>query len=182
MLGEALLDLARLLVGVDVEHELLGGGVSAELVEPVAGARADGVGGDPDRDPAPAESLHLSDIRGHRRLTHALETAASVGDVEAREREPGRLGCLRGGKSGVEPEVVELADCRKSGRAHLAIRALVELAHRVRRLALRLGEHAFAPGPEVAARRPAAERPLERVAVGVHEAGERDHSCHGRRH
>ena len=52
VLGEALLDLARLLVGVDVQDEPLGGCVAADLLEPVARARADGVGGDPDVDPA----------------------------------------------------------------------------------------------------------------------------------
>ena len=46
VLGEALLDLARLLVGVDVQRQPLGGGVAADLLEPVARAGADGVGGE----------------------------------------------------------------------------------------------------------------------------------------
>ena len=48
VLGEALLDLARLLVGVDVERQRLALGVASELLQPVARAGAHGVGGDPD--------------------------------------------------------------------------------------------------------------------------------------
>ena len=48
VLEQALLDLARLLAGVDVEDEALALGVAAELLEPVAGAGADGVGGNAD--------------------------------------------------------------------------------------------------------------------------------------
>ena len=51
VLREALLDLLRLLVRVDVEREPFGGRVGADLLEPVGGARAHGVGGDADADP-----------------------------------------------------------------------------------------------------------------------------------
>ena len=50
VLGEALLDLARLLVGVDVERQPSAPGVAADLLEPVGRAGADGVGGDADAD------------------------------------------------------------------------------------------------------------------------------------
>src|SRR5919199_3245661 len=43
VLGEALLDLARLLVGVDVERQALPLGIAADLLEPVGGTGADGV-------------------------------------------------------------------------------------------------------------------------------------------
>ncbi len=62
VLRQALLDLARLLAGVDVQDELLGVGVAAELLEPVARAGADGVGGDPDGDPALAQALDLTQV------------------------------------------------------------------------------------------------------------------------
>ena len=182
VLCEALLDLARLLAGVDMQDEPLGGCVAAELDEPVARARADGVGGEPDGDTAPAEPLDLLEIRRDRRLSHALEPATRIGDVEAHERDPGAVCCLRGGIRRLEPEVVELADRREAGGSHLAVYPLVERAHRLGRLTLRLGQHAVAPGPEVATRGAPAKRPLERVAVRVHETRERDHSCHGPRH
>src|SRR6185436_7410506 len=78
VLREALLDLARLLAGVDVQDDPLGGCVTAELDEPVAGARSDGVGGESDGDTPAAEPLDLLEIRGDRRLPHAVEPAARV--------------------------------------------------------------------------------------------------------
>src|SRR4029077_7627370 len=51
VLGEALLDLAWLLVGVDVQRQLMLGGVASELLEPPARAGTDGVGSDADADP-----------------------------------------------------------------------------------------------------------------------------------
>ena len=48
VLGEALLDLARLLVGVHVQRQRLARRVGAELLQPVAGAGAHGVGGEAD--------------------------------------------------------------------------------------------------------------------------------------
>ena len=91
VLGEALLDLARLLVGVDVQRQLVLRGVAAELLEPVARARADGVGGDADPDPVGAQLLELARYVGHRLLAEALEPAARVGDVEEDELDS-RLG------------------------------------------------------------------------------------------
>ena len=55
VLGEALLDLARLLAGVDVQRQLLGGRVPPDLLEPVGRAGANRVGGDARRaTPRPA--------------------------------------------------------------------------------------------------------------------------------
>ncbi len=62
VLGEALLDLARLLVGVDVQRQPLRRRVAAELLEPLARAGADGVGGEADADPVGAERLELPQI------------------------------------------------------------------------------------------------------------------------
>ena len=52
VLGDALLDLPRLLVGVDVERESLGLGVARDRLEPVRRARAHGVGATPTYSPA----------------------------------------------------------------------------------------------------------------------------------
>ena len=62
VLLEALLDLAWLLVGVDVEWQPLLECVGADLLEPRAGAGADGVGGDPDGDSRGAERLDLLEV------------------------------------------------------------------------------------------------------------------------
>ena len=58
-------ELARLLVGVDVQRQLVLGGVAPELLEPVARAGTDGVGGDPDANPVGPQLLDLTEIRGH---------------------------------------------------------------------------------------------------------------------
>ena len=63
VLHEALLDLARLLVGMDVEDERVLVGVATELLEPLAWAGADGVGGDTDRDSPLTKRLDLGDVR-----------------------------------------------------------------------------------------------------------------------
>ncbi len=182
VLGEALLDLARLLVRVDVEHEAIRLRVAPDLLEPIARARAHGVGGDADPDPTLAERLDLGEVRRHGRLSRPIEPTAAVRDVQAGEADSRLLGRLRRGEGGVEPEVVELADRRVPRRPHLAVGAHVEVADRGRCVPLRVGEHPIAPGPEVAAGRTPAERPLEGMAVRVHEARKRNRSRHGRRH
>ena len=121
VLGETLLDLARLLVGVDVQRQLVLGGVAPELLEPVAGTRTDGVGGDTDPDPAAPQLLELAEILGHRLLAEAVDPAARVRDVEQDEldsRLRRRLGrCPRR----LQPEVVELSDRCVAGRPQLAV-------------------------------------------------------------
>ena len=134
VLGEALLDLARLLVGVDVERRGLRLRVPPDLLEPVARAGAHGVGGDADRDPAVAKRLDLGEVRRDRRLSHPIEPTARIRDVQAGRSDPRLLGRLRRGEGGVEPEVVELADRRVPRRPHLAVGAHVEVADRGRRL------------------------------------------------
>ena len=98
VLREALLDLARLLVGVDVERQPLARRVAADLLEPVARAGAHGVGGDADGDPGVAERLDLVEVGGDGRLAHPVEAAALVGDVEQHDRDPGVGGGLGGGE------------------------------------------------------------------------------------
>ena len=59
VLGEALLDLPRLLVGMDVQRQRVRVGVGAELAQRVGRAGAHGVGGDADCDPVRAQRLEL---------------------------------------------------------------------------------------------------------------------------
>ena len=121
VLGEALLDLSRLLVGVDVQRQLVLGGVASELLEPVTGTCADGVGGDADPDPAVPQLLELAEILGHRLLAEAVDPAARVGDVEEDELDSGLRGRLGRRARLLEPEVVELADRGVAGGAQLAV-------------------------------------------------------------
>src|SRR2546421_4653033 len=85
VLGEAFLDLARLLVGVGVQRQVVLGGVTAELLEPVAWTGADGVGSDADADPIGSPPFELTQVRGHRLLPEAPDAAAGGGDVEQHE-------------------------------------------------------------------------------------------------
>jgi hypothetical protein len=79
VLGDALLDLARLLAGVYVQRKTLARSVGAELLEPVAGAGADGVGGEADANAGRAHGLELGQVLGRGFLPEALEPTAPVG-------------------------------------------------------------------------------------------------------
>src|ERR1700730_17072616 len=90
VLGEALFDLARLFVCVDVQGQLVFGRVSAKLFEPVTGGRPNGGGGKADR----AHRLEPAQVFGDRRLPQTVDAAARVGDVEQNDldlRVRGRL-------------------------------------------------------------------------------------------
>jgi CDP-diacylglycerol--glycerol-3-phosphate 3-phosphatidyltransferase len=171
VLGETLLDFARLLVGVDVEREVVLRRVAAELLEPVARARAHGMGGDPDSDARGAQRLELREVRRDRLLPEAVDPATRVRDVEENDLDPRIAGSLDRGVRLRVPEVVELADRGVPRRAELAIDVRVRRAHALRRLPRRELEHRLAPRPEVRARGPLAERALEGVAVGIHIHG-----------
>ena len=81
MLGQALVDLARLLVGVHVEHEPLPVRVATDLGEPVDRARSHGVGGEADHDPGLAQALDLLQVGVDRGLPETGRSAARVRDV-----------------------------------------------------------------------------------------------------
>ena len=174
VLGHALLDLAGLLVGVDVEHEPLALGVAADLLEPVGRAGADGVGGEPDAQPAAAQLLDLAQVLGHRALPEPRQPSARVCGEQKDELDAG-IGCSVAGADGFrEPEVVELPDRRVAGTEQLAVRDGVLAAHALGRLLLRQSEHRVAPRPEVPPAAAAAQRTLERVRVRVDEARKRE--------
>src|SRR5215813_11023658 len=121
MLGEALLDLSRLLVGVDVQRQLVLGGIAPELLEPLAGTCPNGVGGDADANPGRLQLVELAQVCGHRLLPEAVDAAAGVGDVEKYELES-RLGSRLGRCAPLlEPEVVELADGGVARGTQLAV-------------------------------------------------------------
>ncbi len=180
VLREALLDLAWLLVRVHVERQAVLPRVASELLEPVPWARADGVGGDRDRDPLRPERLELGEVGDHRVLAHPREPAARVRGVDADEPDARLLCRFRCRERGLEAEVVELPDRREARGAHLPVGRCVERPDALRGLALRIGQHPVPPGPEVTSCGATAKRPLEGVAVSVDEALERAWSRHGR--
>src|SRR5512133_1509058 len=180
VLGEALLDLAGLFVGVDVQRQLLCRCVAADLVQPVRGAGAHGVGGESDTDVAAAQVLDLMQVVRHRVLPKALEAAAPVRGQQDDDLHAGLLGRLDCSERLGEAEVVKLADRRVPASAELAIDLRVLPAYQLGRLALRFGQHRLAPGPEVAAAAAATNGTLERMAVGIDEAGQAEGLGHGR--
>jgi len=181
VLGETLLDLAGLLVGVNVERHPLAGRVAADLLEPLHRAGAHGVGGDADGEALPAQSLDLVEKHMYGVLPEALDAASCVGDVQQHELDACLRRRVRRGTGLGGADVVELADRRVAGGQHLAVRPGVLGANEIRGLRDRFLEHAVAPGPEIAARRPTPQGPLEGVAVRVDEPGQCERRGHGRR-
>ncbi len=118
VLGEAVLDLLGLLVGVDVERQLVFACVPSDLLEPVGRARPDGVGGDPDAQPGIPEPLDLLDELGDRLLAEAGETSAGVGDMEEDKLDAHGCGGLGSRQCFDEAEVMELANRRVPGGEH----------------------------------------------------------------
>ena len=133
------------------------------------------MGGEPDPDAVVPQRLQLSEVLGRGCLSHPRQPAPRVGGEEEHELDARFGGGLRGRSRLVDAEVVELADRGVARVGHLGVRDRVELAHRGRRLPLRLGEHQLPPRPEVAAAGTASQCALKRVAVRVDESrqGER---------
>jgi CDP-diacylglycerol--glycerol-3-phosphate 3-phosphatidyltransferase len=171
VLGETLLDLTRLFVGVDVERQRVLRGVAAELLEPVARARADGVRGDADAHSGRTQLLQLGQVRRDRRLAKAIDPAARVRDVEEDDVDPRLASSLDRCESLGEPEVVELPDRDVTRVAELAIDVRIRRAHALRRLPRREREHRLAPRPEIRSGGPLIERTLKRMAMGVDKTG-----------
>ena len=164
------LTVARLLVGVDVERQLVRRHVAAELLEPIPWAGADGVGGDTNPDARCPHLLELAQVRRHRLLPEAVDAATGVRDMEQDELDSRLRGSLGGRARLLEPEIVELANRGVARRAQFAVDVRVARPDVGRGLTPGELEHRLAPGPEVAALRSPAQRTLERVAVRVDEA------------
>jgi hypothetical protein len=152
VLGETLVDLARLLVGVDVEDEALALAEGADLLEPIPWAGADGVGGEPDARAGGRERLQLTEVVGDGVLTEAVEAAAAVRRQEEDELDTGVSGGLDRRLRLFEADVVELADGRVARGPHLAIGRRVVLADTSRGQIPGQIQHGLPPRPEVAAR------------------------------
>ena len=147
-------------------------GVGPELPQPVRRAGTDGVGGKADRDARLGEPLDGVEVLGDRALPEPRQPSPAVGGVEEPKRRSRPRAPPRPLRAPLAAHVVELADRGEAGRTHLAIDVGVQAADPLGRQPLRLGVHAVAPRPEVAAFDPAAQRALERVAVRVDEAGQ----------
>ena len=178
VLCQALLDLARLLVGVHVERERLGGGVAPDLLEPVGGAGANGVRSDSDAESRGPQGFDLGHVRRDRLLTKAGEPASRIGHVQEHELDARCRGGLRRSERFGDAEVVELSDGRVPGRAHLAVCLLVGAPDECGCLTFRFREHRLAPRPEILSRGASPQRSLERVTVGVHEPRESKRARH----
>ena len=120
-----------------------------------------------------AQRLELAQVVGDRLLPESRAAAAEVAGRKQDERHTGLVGGCGSRPGLLEPEVVELAHGRVAVRAQFPVDLDVLAPDLVDRERLGEGDHAVAPGPEVAARRPPAERSLKRMAVRVHEAGDR---------
>jgi CDP-diacylglycerol--glycerol-3-phosphate 3-phosphatidyltransferase len=172
VLGDAFLDLPRLLVGMNVERQPLTLTVAADLLEPGAGARTDGVGSEPHA-PVRCERVDVAQIIVDGLLAEALDASAGVGDIEENELEAGVASRLQRGARLLEPDVVKLPHGRVAGGTHLPVGVRVGRSDLFGGQTRRQLEHRLTPGPEVTAFDPPPQRTLECVAVRVHEPGKR---------
>ena len=180
MLGQALLDLARLLIRVHVERQPLGDSRSGR--SPRASLRDTHArsGGRRRRDSAAAQILDLAQVLRDRLLPKTRQASAPICGEQQDDPDPRLLGSFRCGDRFVEPEVVELTDCRVARGTQLAVHLDVLSPDKLRRLPLRLGEHEVAPRPEVRSAAAPAQGALEAVAVGIHETRQAESVGHGR--
>src|SRR2546423_5791675 len=134
VLCEALLDLARLLVRVDVKRQPLRLRVAADLLQPLRRHRTHGVGGQPDVDASRPQILDLAEVLRDGVLPKPREPASLIRREQQDDADAGLLRGVHRGERLVEAEVVELADGRGSGRAQLAVDGGVVPADGRRRL------------------------------------------------
>ena len=178
VLGEALLDLTRLLVRVHVQRQRLRCGVAADLLEPVRRTGAHGVGGDADCHPALTQILDLLQILRHGLLAEARQATARIGGEQNDDSNVRLFRSVDCRQRFVEAEIVELADRGVSRRPQLAIDLDVLPAHELRRLAFGLGKHELPPGPEIPGALPFAAQGA--VAVGIDKSRQAEGLGHGR--
>ena len=141
------------------------------------------MGGNTHRDAGTSERLDLAEVGGDRRLAHAVEAPALVGDVEQHDRDSCLGGRLGHGKGLGNAEVVELAHSRVPGGAHLPVHLDVLPPDGLGRRPVGLLEHPVPPRPEVGAGGAPTQRPLKGVTVAVDEPGKGEGRAHdGRRY
>jgi CDP-diacylglycerol--glycerol-3-phosphate 3-phosphatidyltransferase len=180
MLGEALLDLTRLLVGMHVKNELLAFRVAADLFEPFGRAGTNGMGRNSHGRVARAERIDLLQIRGDGLLAKAVEPAAGVRAEEEHEVDPRFPRGLQGGLCFHEPDVMKLTDRRVPRPPHLPIRQGVVLSNHVRGQTPGMSQHGISPGPKVSAFRLPAKGTLKGMTVRVDESRQREPIRHRR--
>ena len=89
VLGLALVQLARLLVRVDVADEPVRIGIGGDLAQPVGRHGADAVGGDADRVAGQPQRVHAREVVLDRRVAEARVPAAVIGGGEEDDGQPG---------------------------------------------------------------------------------------------
>ena len=138
------------------------------------------MGGEADAHAGLAYRLQLREVIGGRLLPRALEPAARVSGKQQHELDPRVRGRLDRGVGLGQPEVVELAHGRVARGEHLAVDVEVVQPDLFGRQSLGQAQHGHSPLPEVRALCPSAQRPLEGVAVGVHESRQAERLRHPR--
>ena len=128
------------------------------------------MGGNADADPCAAQLLEPAQVLVDGLLAEALDPTPRVRRVEEHELDAGFGGRLRSGVRLGKPEVVELADGGIARVAKLSVDPDIVVADPFRCLTPGQVQHGLAPGPEVLALVPAAQRALKAVAVRVDEA------------
>ncbi len=186
VLGLALLQLARLLVRVDVADEPVRFGVARDLAQPVRRHRPHAVGGDSDRVAGQPQRVDAGEVVVDRGVAEARVPAAVIGrgqqdDGQSRsgagDGERHRVRLLVRRAVGPVVDVVELADGAVAGGGHLGVDVAGDLAHRFRLERLGQPVHLLAPAPEVVVRPLAALADAPQVAlegVRVHVGHRRD--------
>ncbi|MDX6568127.1 MAG: hypothetical protein QOH15_705, partial [Gaiellales bacterium] len=180
VLGQAFLDLARLFVRMDVQGQLVLRRVASKLLEPVTRASTNGVGGDADADVRRAQLLEPTQVLRDGLLPEAIDAAACVGDVEQDDLELRLRSRLGRRMSLCKAEIVELADSGVAGVSKLPVDPGIALSDESWCLTPGQVQHGLAPTPEVGALGPAAQRPLEGMAVRVDKPRELETVRHAR--
>ena len=183
VLLEALLDLARLLVGVDVQRQPLARGIGTDLLEPRPEQARTEWGATPTAIPAARSDSTSLEIRrdgaagacGRGRRARRRRGAARSRSRPLPPPRPPRTPRQRRGSGTRRPPCSRRRASRDRRRR--------SAPGRVRGRLVGLLEHPVAPRPEVGTGGAAAQRTLERVAVAVDEAGQRESltSGHNRR-
>ena len=175
VLCQALLDLARLLVGVHGAGRL--GRRSARSPRASRRAGANGVRSDSDAESRGPQGFCLGHVRRDRLLTRAGEPASCIGHVQEHELDARcRGGLRRSERSGRRGSGTLRRPCTRprASRGMSARRARTS----VRCPTFRFREHRLAPRPEILSCGASSQRSLERVTVGVHEPRESKRARH----